>query len=1283
MAIVCGMAAGVAAVTMAGPVPVGVAPLARTTQAGFVASEMTMRLEPARPMRVLAVRLEHAPDADVVADVESDHPDVLAVERGARILPGQSMGYALVRTVGVGEATLRTGSSTVRVKVVPGTIGVEDAGMAFGPTPRLVSPTGGAGVWGTVHVSAAAWREDGETNPKVRLRVGGEEHAVMLDPVWMNAATDGPLALASFAVDLSGRQPGPCELRIVRTDARGIEHPGDAAVVQVVAPDSASLLSGECETDYGIILPGQFGPPTPRPKGAVADDAAASGGKFFNNAAAEPRFRYEVDVPSDKGAGWYQVMLTAGGDASCAAMPSVGITIDEAQRPTTASAIAQPAWHRTPIGTPVLLEPGRHVLRCDFVNDFAAKGTDRNLRLDKIEVLRVAGAGGTGTGAAHGDKMMSDAGAMMATQSEGSGGDQMMMSGGGGGAAASGAWPASARTATRPAVRIAFDRPIDGLAVMGEIEVRGTVWWEDQKGTPPPQVALIVNGRERARQRSDSPRFALVPESLAIGNNTVQLVATTDTGMRTETAIQRIVLPQGLARTSSSEEVRATRRLTIYDPVWTPSFGKSLKDAGGDQRKSGALAMSSQVAVELPQDLHGDFDVWVECRSNVKPGAAERRVDLEAENGDRADAIGPPRPVASRTAPNWFDAHRFTTDAAPLRLTGGPQRLWISVPSADGNWTPGKGSKEAVYIQGIRLVERTARTDAPAKVALQYPTDGQSVFGADAIVATAMDANALEWVKPLLDGKPVEGLRFDLKRQGGLGRVVVPLSLRGLPAGDHRVGLRIGNTRGHITDSESRIVKVLAVAPEGGTTYERAITILDRFAYGPESRELGDILAMGIDGYLTARLASGTGADPSDAAAMDLGGVRFTNLRSGYDVPRRAIEQSITTGNPVRNRFTLWAENHFSTWVRKDEAWRKWDEHERFSALGVATFYDLLSASATSPAMLRYLDQEHSYAGKLNENYAREIMELHTLGVHGGYTQQDVTNLAHVLTGWTTARVALAAVPEATADEDGLVEEFRFEPAVASKLGEFRDVVGYRFGPREKADQHGRVLLALEILAAHPSTAKFVCTKLVNHYVGVGAPEALIDDLASTFTRSGGDMKEVLLALSHHPTFWSAAASKRLSHPTDYAFRLSRCAAWNGPHEIGEFLAASGHGLFDRPTPDGYPELDTEAMDSNAILQRWKLASKADGAMADGLPPGIRWSEGPMTDATRQLVVDLLAIRLTGRLLGEASNTEALNVLEKAAPPTAADTPVDQRNHDGQVKTCAAFIAQLPEANVR
>jgi uncharacterized protein (DUF1800 family) len=1269
------------------------APNATPLDARFLSSEIEMPLDAARPVRVIPVRLAASAAADGVVPITSDNPGVVSLsgtseESGAKVLAGQTIGYALVRVVGVGEARLRCGDAggagrEVKIRVVEGKSG-DDAG-AFGVEPRLLSPVSGAGVWGKVSVSVATWRSPSEDKPSLRLRVGSDSDAASIEPAWLSTPDKGPLMLASFEVDFGARSPGTCTLWAERTIAGARTVMSRPVVVHIVAPDPALLKAGECETDYKVLLPDQFGPPK---MVRVSKDATASGGAYFDNAGAEPRFRYMLDVPSEGehgGAGWYQVMMTAGGDEAGGALPSIGITIDEAQRPLTASAISQPKWHRTPIGTPVRLEPGSHILRCDFVNDFYAPGgekgqnADRNLRLDRVEVLRVADASEPSGAGHHG----SDSAMTMQTMaSQGGGGGEMMMQGGSGSVGAGSSWPASARAATHPPVRVAFERVLDGMPICGEVEIRGTVWWEDQRNAPPPVVALIINGREAQRQRSDSPRFIVPPERFMPGENRISLRAIADGGYAAETAEQRITLPASLAISSSEEHARDSRRFTIYDGGWSPAIEKSLKEnQGGEQRKSAPIAQGSSLTLELPEDLHGEFDVFVECRSNIRPGGQERRLDVALISGAAEAAVLPARPVAGRTVPHWSDAHKFT-ETEPLTLFGGPKRLVLQVAGVEG-----KGDKNAIWVQGVRLVERTGRTEKPGLASLAYPAQGQTAFGADALVANVESPTGLDWAEAVIDGTPT-GLRFDLHRSlSGIGRVLVPISLRGLAPGDHRVALHVSDMRGRVIMTDDRTVRVLADSPAEETSYERAVIVLDRFAYGPDSRQLGEILVLGPQKYLETKLAGAAGDDFSEGAARDLGMVKFTNSRGGYDVARRAIQEAIATANPVRNRFTLWAENHFSTWIRKDEAQRKWDEHERFMAIGVPRFYDLLLASSTSPAMLRYLDQERSYAGKLNENYAREIMELHTLGVHGGYSQQDVTNLAHVLTGWTTARIALASLPEGTADEDGLVEEFRYEPLTGELLDKNpRDVIGYRFAASTKDDRHERVLLALEMLSAHPSTAKFVCTKLANHYVGVPPPAELIDDLASEFTRSGGDMKRVLLAMSRHPAFWAAVRGKRLSHPTDYAFRLARTSGstgWMNPHEIGDFLGNAGQGLFDRPTPDGFPELDTEAMDSNAILQRWKLASHADGAMAEGIPPALRWSQDPYTAAQSQQVVDILALRLTGRLLGESSNTEALKILEQAAPPNAKDTPVDQKSHDAQVRTCAAFIAQLPEANIR
>jgi uncharacterized protein (DUF1800 family) len=163
----------------------------------------------------------------------------------------------------------------------------------------------------------------------------------------------------------------------------------------------------------------------------------------------------------------------------------------------------------------------------------------------------------------------------------------------------------------------------------------------------------------------------------------------------------------------------------------------------------------------------------------------------------------------------------------------------------------------------------------------------------------------------------------------------------------------------------------------------------------------------------------------------------------------------------VRNRFVLWTENHFSTWIEKADALNKWAEHARFLELGAAPFGSLLRASATSPAMLLYLDQNRSFANKLNENYAREIMELHTLGVHAGYRQEDVTALASVLTGWT-----LSADAPTKGDVREMARSFRFDPILNSPAA--RKVFGMEFAKTE--DPQARYDRTLAALTPRPYT---------------------------------------------------------------------------------------------------------------------------------------------------------------------------------------------------------------------
>ena len=283
-----------------------------------------------------------------------------------------------------------------------------------------------------------------------------------------------------------------------------------------------------------------------------------------------------------------------------------------------------------------------------------------------------------------------------------------------------------------------------------------------------------------------------------------------------------------------------------------------------------------------------------------------------------------------------------------------------------------------------------AAPSAEYRPTVLYPANGAAVFGADAVVARVTGGDPAlppAWVDVLLDGVPqnvraVSPVATDA--------ILCPLLVREVAPGAHRLSVRVADGAGRTVDSPVQLVNVLPVAPAARGPYDRAVFLLDRLAFGPDPKEMAAVLTLGETVWLNNRLNAGF-YSPTDQALLRIACTKYPRIDDENQGVARALTQWIGTDNPVRARFTAWAENHFSTWIDKTKAAPKWQEHLAFCRVGVAPFADLLNVSAHSPAMLVYLDQERSYAGKLNENYAREIMELHTLGVHAGYAQTDVT----------------------------------------------------------------------------------------------------------------------------------------------------------------------------------------------------------------------------------------------------------------------------------------------------
>src|SRR6185437_10542016 len=243
-------------------------------------------------------------------------------------------------------------------------------------------------------------------------------------------------------------------------------------------------------------------------------------------------------------------------------------------------------------------------------------------------------------------------------------------------------------------------------------------------------------------------------------------------------------------------------------------------------------------------------------------------------------------------------------------------------------------------------------------------------------------------------------------------------------------------------------------------------------------------------------------------------------------------------------------------------------------------FNELLLKTAKSPAMLKYLDVG------LNENYAREVMELHTLGVDGGYTQQDVTEAARVLTGWG---VRLG--------EDG---DFFFNANRHDK-GE-KVVMGHVF-PAGGGYEEGVDLL--NMLAHHPSTAKFICHKIAVRFVNDDPPATLVDKMANTFIEKNGDIRQVLITMVAAPEFWNVdALREKTKSPFELAIGAVRSlhATIDEPMPLYNWVTRMGEREYYYQEPTGFPDKGAYWINTGSLLSRMNFGL----ALAAGRIPGVR-----------------------------------------------------------------------------
>ncbi len=369
------------------------------------------------------------------------------------------------------------------------------------------------------------------------------------------------------------------------------------------------------------------------------------------------------------------------------------------------------------------------------------------------------------------------------------------------------------------------------------------------------------------------------------------------------------------------------------------------------------------------------------------------------------------------------------------------------------------------------------------------------------------------------------------------------------------------------------------------------------------------------------------------------------------ELQQAKIERAVYSERQLQEVMTDFWFNHFNVFIQKgaDRVLTTSYERDVIRPHAFGKFEDLLKATAESPAMLFYLDNWMSaspnaklpnnrqelrrmrnqqgqgrldgarlgrlrqmmnqrnaqtpQAGQqpqpkrmtrgINENYAREIMELHTLGVDGGYTQKDVQEVARCLTGWT--------LRNPRGGGDFIFNQFIHDDGEKVVLG-------------KKIPAGGGIkdgYAVIHLLATHPSTAKFISTKLARKFVSDAPPQALIDKMAQTFLKTEGDIREVLKTMFYAPEFWSPEVYRaKIKTPFEMTVSASRAlgAETNGSPQFHRWLAQMGEGLFMAQPPTGYPDTSEQWVNAGALLNRMNFAL----ALSANRIPGTRVDLGKL-----------------------------------------------------------------------
>jgi len=390
---------------------------------------------------------------------------------------------------------------------------------------------------------------------------------------------------------------------------------------------------------------------------------------------------------------------------------------------------------------------------------------------------------------------------------------------------------------------------------------------------------------------------------------------------------------------------------------------------------------------------------------------------------------------------------------------------------------------------------------------------------------------------------------------------------------------------------------------------QAALHVLNRLAYGPRPGDIERVSQMGVQRYIdeqldppplpaalaqrldrleTQKMGAGDALEElrlvQSMAKQDKQGAsdmrRETVARLVAETAEARLLRAVESPRQLEEVMVDFWFNHFNVYQGKgqDKVLVASYERDAIRPHVFGRFRDLLGATAKHPAMLFYLDNWVSKAGGLNENYARELMELHTLGVDNGYRQQDVTELARMLTGWTYA-------PRRMIQRN---ETFVFDPKRHDNGS--KQWLGVSVPPRGQAEGE----MALDVLAAHPSTARRISYKLAQYFVSDAPPPALIERMARTWRDTGGEIRAVLRTMFASPDFMDQPVAGA-KFKTPYQFVVSAARASGAPvTDVKPMLAALnrlGQPLYGCQTPDGYRNTEDAWLNPDALSRRIAFAT--------------------------------------------------------------------------------------------